>query len=247
MAKTRFNKTHLSVLKRRKRGQTSLLIPGHGPPVDITIYVDISRNPGPNSLATNSNPKVASNVNLQVNSTIKTYTRGELFKLRRASKVSIPIFVLARMKSANILRYWGKRANNNFFVSVGVEASHASKSLIELHNLSPPADTTKVPEIIEADKFQFHLVSSHEIHRIIMSYSSNKAPGYDNITMSVIKDALPCILPVLTDIVNQSLLSSAFPSDWKISGFTPLLKEGDHEIAKNNCPVSLLPVASKVC
>ena len=80
-----------------------------------------------------------------------------------------------------------------------------------------------------------------------MSYSSSKVPGYDKITMSVIKDSLPCVLPVLTDIVNQSLLSSVFPSDWKISGFTLLLKEGDHEIAKNNHPVSLLPVASKVC
>ena len=43
------------------------------------------------------------------------------------------------------------------------------------------------------------------------------------------------------------MLSSVFPSDWKISEVTPLLKEGDHEIANNNRPVSLLPVASKVC
>jgi len=71
----------------------------------------------------------------------------------------------------------------------------------------------------EADKlFQFHAVSAHEIHRInIMSFSSNKAPGHDNITMSVIKDSLPCILPVLTDIVNWFLLSSVFPSHLNIS------------------------------
>lgn len=105
MAKTGFNKMHLSISKWSKRGQTSLLIPGHGPPVDITIYVDISRNPGPNSLATNSNPNVTSDVNLQVNSTIKTYTRGELCKLHCASKVSIPSFVLTSLKSAGILRY----------------------------------------------------------------------------------------------------------------------------------------------
>lgn len=35
----------------------------------------------------------------------------------------------------------------NFFVLVGVEASYASKSLIELRNLPPPADTTKALEI----------------------------------------------------------------------------------------------------
>ena len=136
---------------------------------------------------------------------------------------------------------------NNFFVSDGVKASHASKYLMELHNLPPPPDTIKAPEIFEADKFQFHPVSTHEIRRIIMSFSSIKAPSHDKMTMSVIKDLIPCILLVLTDIVNRSLLSSVFPSNRKISEITPLLKEGDHEIANNNLPVSLLPVGSRVC
>ena len=51
---------------------------------------------------------------------------------------------------------------NNFFVSVGVKASHVSKSLVELHNLPPPADTTKAPENIEGHKFQFNAVSTHK-------------------------------------------------------------------------------------
>ena len=80
-----------------------------------------------------------------------------------------------------------------------------------------------------------------------MSFSSNKASRFDKVTMSVIKDALPCILPVLTDIVNRSLLSSVFPAAWKISEVIPLLKDGDHEIPNNNRPVSLLPAASKIC
>jgi len=65
--------------------------------------------------------------------------------------------------------------------------------------------------------------------------------------MSVIKDALPCILPVLTDIVNRFLLSSVFPVAWKISEVIPLPKDGDHEVSNNNRPVSLLPAASKIC
>lgn len=64
--------------------------------------------------------------------------------------------------------------------------------------------------------------------------------------MSVIKDALPCILPILTLVVNRSLLSSVFPAAWKTSEVVPLPKDGDHEIANNNRPVSLLPAASKV-
>ena len=48
-------------------------------------------------------------------------------------------------------------------------------------------------------------------------------------------------------IVNRSLLSSVFPVAWKTSEVVPLPKDGDHEMANNNRPVSLLPAASKVC
>ena len=69
----------------------------------------------------------------------------------------------------------------------------------------------------------------------------------DKLHMSVIKDALPVILPVLTELINRSLLTSVFPSTWKDSVVIPILKEGDHEVADNNRPVSLLPALSKIC
>ena len=75
----------------------------------------------------------------------------------------------------------------------------------------------------------------------------SKAPGHDKVSMSVLKEALACILPILTVIVNCSLLTSVFPRAWKKSEVIPLLKERSHEIANNNQPDSLLSVASKVC
>jgi len=65
--------------------------------------------------------------------------------------------------------------------------------------------------------------------------------------MAVINDPLACILPALTDIVHRLLLSSVFPASWKISEVIPLPKNGDHELANSNCPVSLLPAISKIC
>ena len=61
------------------------------------------------------------------------------------------------------------------------------------------------------------------------------------------KDCLPVILPALTNIINTSLMSATFPTLWKLSMLTPLLKEGDHEIPCNNCPLSLLVIVSKIC
>lgn len=135
---------------------------------------------------------------------------------------------------------------NKFFTSVGAKASKDSQSLIDLHDLPPPLP--RAPLFIpDEDKFRFQAVSTRDVQRVVMSFPSDKAPGYDKIPMSVIKDALPCILPILTLIVNRSLLSSVFPIAWKTSEVVPLPKDGDHEMANNNRPVSLLPAASKIC
>ena len=51
-------------------------------------------------------------------------------------------------------------------------------------------------------------------------------PGIDELHMSVVKDAPPVILPILTKLINRSLLTSVFPSAWKESVVLPILKEG---------------------
>ena len=62
------------------------------------------------------------------------------------------------------------------------------------------------------------------------------------------KDALPAILSILTDIINSSLLTSVFPSPWKESEIVPTQKDGgDPEVANENRPVSLLTALSKIC
>ena len=53
--------------------------------------------------------------------------------------------------------------------------------------------------IPEFEKFHFQAVSEGEIQRIVMSFQPNKVPGYDKVPMSVIKDALPCSLPLSTN------------------------------------------------
>ena len=47
VSSTGFNRTTRALCKPSKRALTSLAIPGHDPPFDLTIFVDISINPGP--------------------------------------------------------------------------------------------------------------------------------------------------------------------------------------------------------
>ena len=75
----------------------------------------------------------------------------------------------------------------------------------------------------------------------------NKAPGIDKIPIRIIRYCLQAILYPLTSIINTSLLTACFPSEWKIVEVKPILREGDHEIASYNSPISLLPILSKVC
>ena len=74
----------------------------------------------------------------------------------------------------------------------------------------------------------------------------NKSPGPNNISARVLKDCLSVILSPLTDIINCSIHTSTFPDNWKEAEVIPILKDGDHEKAVNNTPLSLLAVASKV-
>ena len=134
---------------------------------------------------------------------------------------------------------------NEFFTSVGAKAAADSASLLSDFNDFELFSAQQLYP--DSEQFQFCAVSMREIRKIVMSFPSHKAPGCDKVPIQIIKDALPCILPLLTDILNHSLLSPVFPQDWKISEIIPLLKEGDHEVANNKGPISLLPAASKVC
>lgn len=77
--------------------------------------------------------------------------------------------------------------------------------------------------------------------------SSSKVPGIDKIPVRFIKDCLTPILPTITSIVNSYLVTSTFPTVWKISEVIAIPKDGDHEQPNNNRPISLLPVLSKIC
>ena len=74
----------------------------------------------------------------------------------------------------------------------------------------------------------------------------NKAPGPDKESARLIKDCLTVISGPLTKIINCSILTNTFPNKWKEAEVIPILKDGDHEEAANNRPLSLLNVASKV-
>ena len=138
----------LSVSKWSKHGQTSLIVAGHDDPVDITIFEDVSRNPGPVSSVSNSLPQdAASASNLHVRSTITIYTRSELFKLRHVSDTSLPAPIISELKNSGILRYHGCRAGRRKIPTIisSDEARIASTSLASLRTAVVRSNLISIP------------------------------------------------------------------------------------------------------
>ena len=60
------------------------------------------------------------------------------------------------------------------------------------------------------------------------------------------KLALPYIENSLAFLFNTSIETSQFPDSWKVSGITPIFKDGEKIEKSNYRPISILPVISKL-
>ena len=134
---------------------------------------------------------------------------------------------------------------NRFFISVGENASIKAQQLARDYNL--PFNVIQTVDLIDSDNnFVFAEISQELVRETISSMPTKKTPGHDKVGMNAIKACLPSILTVITNLFNASLSCGCFPRDWKLAGVVAHPKDGDHEVAGNNRPISLLPVLSKV-
>ena len=105
-----------SILLRRgllawaKHGHICLAAPDFEPAFDITVCMDVAKNPGPDM----ETPKpLLPTVNIfeppSLPGTCLRYTRSALFKLRGPSKTTFRTSILGELKNAGLLRHRGKR------------------------------------------------------------------------------------------------------------------------------------------
>ena len=93
---------------------------------------------------------------------------------------------------------------------------------------------------------KFAPVTLEELFSITNSFKDGKAPGADNIPISVIKKSIDVISDPLLSLINLSLASGTFPDKLKIAKITPILKTGDACLVQNYRPISVLPAFSKI-
>ena len=100
-----------------------------------------------------------------------------------------------------------------------------------------------MPQIQE--NFSFSLVTPCIIKKIIMSQKNKKSNIY-NYSIAVLKHISGLIAPVLTKLLNLSLLQGIFPDSLKIASVTPIFKGGDKTDVCNYRPISVLSTFSKI-
>ena len=94
--------------------------------------------------------------------------------------------------------------------------------------------------------FSFSPVDVKTVKNILRTSKPKTSRGTDGITMKLLKLVLDTIAHPLTILINQSLMTSIFPTKFKIAKIMPLLKKPNIYQIDNFRPISLLPCISKI-
>lgn len=104
-----------------------------------------------------------------------------------------------------------------------------------------PVERNNVPQMNE-----FRTYTSDQITKMINSMASKSCES-DSIPTVLLKEILPHVIEIITDIVNTSLKEGVFVQKWKVAIVRPLLKKmGMDLICKSYRPASNLNFLSKV-
>ena len=122
---------------------------------------------------------------------------------------------------------------------IKISSAMPSNQIPDPHTPEPPSTPSSL--------FQFQPVTPDEITKIIL-LSPDKSCDLDPIPTSLLKQCISVLSPVITSIINLSLLSGSFPDNFKHSVIKPLLKKAnlDKESLSNYRPVSNLSYISKL-
>ena len=89
-------------------------------------------------------------------------------------------------------------------------------------------------------------ISDEKILQIIRSLNPNKAHGWDEISVRMIKLSDVALVVPLKIIFTNCLRSGLFPHIWKHANVVPVHKKNEKNLKGNYRPISLLPIFGKI-
>ena len=89
-------------------------------------------------------------------------------------------------------------------------------------------------------------VTSNEVEDFISQMDNNKTTGPFSIPVPLLKILKTHIAPLLSSLINDSLLCGTFPNKLKLAKVTPVFKKGSRQDKNNYRPISVLSIFSKI-
>ena len=138
--------------------------------------------------------------------------------------------------------------HNNEFISDFTEKAQIFNEFFS-NQCTPIDNDSEIPRriILETNETFEHIdFSVADIFNIIRNLDSNKAHGYDNLSVKLIKICGFSICRPLEIIFQKCLAQGIFPEYWKRANVVPIHKKNEKNLVGNYRPISLLPIFSKI-
>src|SRR5436190_14528316 len=90
------------------------------------------------------------------------------------------------------------------------------------------------------------LAKEEEVEKVMQRLKTKTTCDVNGMSVWLLKRCSKHILKPLTKLINMSFQKGIFPTQLKTAKVIPIYKKDDPCLASNYCPISILPVFSKV-
>lgn len=134
---------------------------------------------------------------------------------------------------------------NNFFTSIG---SNLARKILESTNTTEHDLISKINNLSNKNSstFYLHPTDPAEVSRLIQTFKTDGAPGWDGLKPKDLKEVRHLIAEPLAHVINLSIASGSVPENLKIAQVCPIFKSGDRKDVNNYRPISLLTLTAKL-
>ena len=94
--------------------------------------------------------------------------------------------------------------------------------------------------------FAFRDIILEELNKELLAIDVNKSSGLDDVSSKVLKDCLLGMSEHFLHILNLSIHTGIFPSNWKKGKIPPIPKVNNLSNVTDLRPISLLPITGKI-
>ena len=136
-------------------------------------------------------------------------------------------------------------AFNEYFTSLNVTSGPPEGLVTTQYELDALLHSFVESRTQDEVEFCIPPITREIIEKDLKRIPPNKATGLDGISIRVLKEALPVIIPSLAHMYNASISQGVFPATFKKAKVTPLHKKDSKDERSNYRPISVLPILSK--